>query len=444
MKPRKSSIEVINEKEDLTSFVESVKIANKSEAPKESSSENNDFNDDSEVKISIISHNESDHNVFEYISDIHHVEDTDSKWYEDLEAILQDNEHTFLENENFINLKKGFIWLENGINNVWIPVDKDDIGSIIAFSLNTNWYYEGLARQNYMEFQSKIDQHSCETYEDEKDTESKVNVDKNGPKDYIENKGSGLQIPGLQNQISAVKSNLDSNKNKKERIRLNDKTDVLDSEYLLHHIESEFLSYEKINFKLKWSTNKKDMKMKVFKNIFRVDHIHGNVREYCHKNKNIDEFVLPKYSISFLDDESVIKTWWEMSELKKILELRNSNLNQRKGHESNMSLDSNSQGYQSTQGLNLNKINSMDTVKQVQLLSKLSEVGYIPTSISPSIEPEKKFTGEEAPKINLNNISGIPDLVITPLQPPVHLLTDRYKTKKVMLLVSIQQIIPIL
>ena len=29
-------------------------------------------------------------------------------------------------------------------------------------SLSANWYYEGLARQNYMEFQSKIDQNSCE------------------------------------------------------------------------------------------------------------------------------------------------------------------------------------------------------------------------------------------------------------------------------------------
>jgi hypothetical protein len=131
-----------------------------------------------------------------------------------------------------------------------------------------------------MEFQSKIDQNSGE----ELDMSSKINpTPKNnisgvGPKDYIDKKDFSGQIHGLKNQLHNVKTS--SNSKKKEQIRLNDKTDVLDSEYQPHHIESEFLSYEKINFKQKWSTSSKDMKMKVFKNIFRVDHIHGNVQEY--------------------------------------------------------------------------------------------------------------------------------------------------------------------
>lgn len=169
---------------------------------------------------------------------------------------------------------------------------KRDVGSIIAYSLSTNYYYEGLARQNYMEFQSKFDQSSGE----EININSKLNTagksggsSNKGPQNYIEKKEGSGGFNGLKGQLNKAKK---VNEVKKEQIRLNDRTDVLDSEYQPHHIESEFLSYEKINFKLKWCTNKKDMKMKIFKNIFKLDNIQGNIQEYCHKVRNIDEKVL--------------------------------------------------------------------------------------------------------------------------------------------------------
>ena len=206
-------------------------------------------------------------------------EEEDSDYFDELQNVILDDEAEFLNSENFSEMKKGLVSLECGINSVCIPVNPQDVGSIIAYSLSTNCYYEGLARQNYMEFQSKIDQNSVEEHDLNNKLNSKSNPSTAGPKDYIERASErSNQNQGLQNQLNNVKAGNESKK--KERIFLNDKTDVLDSEYQPHHIESEFLSYEKINFKLKWSTAKKDMRMKVFKNIFRVDHIHGNVQEY--------------------------------------------------------------------------------------------------------------------------------------------------------------------
>jgi len=149
-----------------------------------------------------------------------------------------------------------------------------------------------------MEFQSKIDQNSGEEMNmaGTLNQNNKNNPNPLGPKDYMEKK----QSVNLQN----VKSGNDQKR--REQIILNDRTDVLDSDYQPHHIESEFLSYEKINFKLKWSTFKRDMKMKVFKNIFRIDHIHGNIQEYIHNDKNLDDIVLPKYSKNFLEDENIM------------------------------------------------------------------------------------------------------------------------------------------
>lgn len=170
-----------------------------------------------------------------------------------------------------------------------------------------------------MEFQSKIDQNSVEEHDLNNKLNSKSNPSATGPKDYIERASErSNQNQGLQNQLNNVKAGNESKK--KERIFLNDKTDVLDSEYQPHHIESEFLSYEKINFKLKWSTAKKDMRMKVFKNIFRVDHIHGNIQEYCHKDKNLDDKVLSGYSKNFLDDEKIVQNYNELIEIKNLLE----------------------------------------------------------------------------------------------------------------------------
>ena len=331
-----------------------------------------------------------------------HLDEEDAADYlKELQAILLDNESTFLENENFGQLKKGLISLDWGINNTFIPVNKEDVGSIIAFSLSTNSYYEGLARQNYMEFQSKIDQNSGE----ELDMNTKIHsTPKNNmtlnPKDYLEKRSStNTQITGLQNQLINAKSTGDSKK--KERIRLNDKTDVLDSEYQPHHIESEFLSYEKINFKLKWSTSKKDMKMKVFKNIFRVDHIHGNVQEYCHKDKNVDEKVLPKYSKNFLEDENIMNFYSELNELKKTLEYESANAKPRPRRQH--------------PDISMESINSVYNVP-----SPTNKMQKLPSVLNPTDM-----------NTSMHNITSQADIVITPMQPPVHHLTEKYKSKKV-------------
>jgi hypothetical protein len=64
--------------------------------------------------------------------------ETTEKNLEEFLNIIESNESQFLESESFNEMKKGLISLESGINSVTIPVYKEDIGSIIAYSLNTN------------------------------------------------------------------------------------------------------------------------------------------------------------------------------------------------------------------------------------------------------------------------------------------------------------------
>lgn len=96
------------------------------------------------------------------VTDQINEEDDEYEILKEIQFVLDDNESKLINNDNFQMLKEGFISLDCGINSVCVPINKDDIGSIVAYSLNANCYYEGLARQNYMEFQSKIDQNSCE------------------------------------------------------------------------------------------------------------------------------------------------------------------------------------------------------------------------------------------------------------------------------------------
>jgi hypothetical protein len=231
-------------------------------------------------------------------------------------------------------------------------------------------------------------------------------------KEYSEKKTCSLnQIQGLQNQLYNIKSSTDP-KNK-QRILLNDKTDVLDSEYQPHHIESEFLSYEKINFKLKWSTSKRDMKMKVFKNIFKVDNIHGHVQEYLHKNKNVDEIVLPGYSKNFLEDENIIKTFTEISEIKRLHELRSSQIRVRQKDNKNES----------------------QIIDNLNLTNPMFNTSHAPGDMGLTPKPSATFSESNSNMLNFGNISA-PDLSISPSQPPVHQLTDKYKVKKVVSLLG--------
>jgi len=43
-----------------------------------------------------------------------------------------------------------------GVNNIFIQVSPDDVGSIIAYALNSNVYFEALAKLNYMGLESKL------------------------------------------------------------------------------------------------------------------------------------------------------------------------------------------------------------------------------------------------------------------------------------------------
>jgi len=142
----------------------------------------------------------------------------------------------------------------------------------------------------------------------------------------------------------------------------------------------------------------------VFKNIFRVDHVHGHIQEYLHKNKNIDEIVLPKYSKFFLEDESISKTYNELNEIKKMLELRNTQpkLRPRGHYNDNMSIDS----------TNTNQL----------------FVGIL--SPSNSVKPSANVTDLSLTPLNLGN-PAVPDLVITPEQKVFNQLTDKYKLKKI-------------
>ena len=234
----------------------------------------------------------------------------------------------------------------------------------------------------------------------------------NIPKEFADKKAWTLnQIQGLQNQLYNIKSSIDP-KNK-QRILLNDKTDVLDSEYQPHHIESEFLSYEKINFKLKWSTSRRDMKMKVFKNIFKVDNIHGHIQEYLHKNKNVDEIVLPGYSKNFLEDDNITKIFTDIGEIKRIHELRSSQIRVR-------------------QRENKNDSQIMDNSVIMNPLFNQSHMGGDLGLVS---KPSTAFTEVPNNVLSFGNMS-IPDLSISPSQPPVHQLTDKYKVKKVVSLLG--------
>ena len=49
-----------------------------------------------------------------------------------------------------------FITMPLGINNIFIKIDATDIGSMIAFALNSNVYFEALIKLNYMGLECKV------------------------------------------------------------------------------------------------------------------------------------------------------------------------------------------------------------------------------------------------------------------------------------------------
>ena len=49
-----------------------------------------------------------------------------------------------------------YLTMSLGVNNIYIQVNPEDVGSIIAFALNSNVYFEALAKLNYMGLETKI------------------------------------------------------------------------------------------------------------------------------------------------------------------------------------------------------------------------------------------------------------------------------------------------
>lgn len=431
---------IAEEREDLIEHTENSENGDK--IPKGVYSDINERVQDNNIDIGGLSavynypNTEANHELIDKFSQMQE-EKEESDYIEGLQSVLDDEETSFLDGIYFKELRKGCISLEYGINSVWIPVDRNDVGSIIAYSLSTNCYYEGLARQNYMEFQSKIDQNSGEEISMTGAINSgNKSTASNDNKEFLEKKPSTeapSRLHGIGNQLHNAKAGNESKK--KEQVILNDKTDVLDSEYQPHHIESEFLSYEKINFKHKWHISKaKDMKMKVFKNIFWVDHIHGNIQEYIHKDKNIDEHVLPNYSKNFLEDENIMNYYGELNEIKKMLETQSTQnkYRSRRYPQENYSMDNISETSNQKRGITP-KEEAKTYSNKMGVENKNMQFNY--NVASPSPRNYNKIGSGDQSMSNLN-LTGIPDLVITPVQPPIQQINDKYRAKKVFVVLS--------
>ena len=385
---RNSSIEVIDEeREDLWIHDEDQdNPAIKSEQWNDIPNVENEIVDESISKSSQITPSDPETRLFKYETEDLGIVRQNSQLFEEMEREITGNEKDMLDIEYFKNMRQGLIYLQNGINDVCIPVNKEDIGSIIAYSLNTNPYYEGLIRQNYMEFQSKIEQNPGEDRSD-----SKI--------------FSALR---LQNQLSSAKPANDLSKSKKDRARTNHKIDVLNSEYLLHHIESEFLTYEKINFKLKWSTSLHDIKMKVFKNSFKVDHIHGNHQELSNQ---------------FLNEDYVLNNWADLNEVKRMIDLFNSQRKNTMINDDQQYFDNVKTGNVSPllHGLTLNKVDSQNLDNLTKNL-EVQSTANAGASVRPRLD-SVTVESQLAPSTS--------DLVITPSQPPIKQITEKDKRQKV-------------
>ena len=153
--------------------------------------------------------------------------------------------------------------------------------------------------------------------------------------------------------------------------------------------------------------------MKVFKNIFKVDNIHGHVQEYLHKNKNVDETVLPGYSKNFLEDDNITKTFTEISEIKRLYELRSSQIRVR-------------------QRENKNETQIIDNLSTTSPMFTTSHTGG---DIGMTTRPMTTFSESGNNILSFGNMMSA-DLSISPSQPPVHQLTDKYKVKKVVSLLG--------
>ena len=122
-----------------------------------------------------------------------------------------------------------YLTMSLGVNNIYIQVNPEDVGSIIAFALNSNVYFEALAKLNYMGLESKINK-----------------------KDKVKNEIEQMLLIGKEDVFNY------------ENI---DKSDL----------EHEMLQSTKIDFKIKFSTYSKDASIRIRDNRKEVELSHSSI-----------------------------------------------------------------------------------------------------------------------------------------------------------------------
>jgi hypothetical protein len=121
-----------------------------------------------------------------------------------------------------------YLTMALGVNNIFIQVSPDDVGSIIAYALNSNVYFEALAKLNYMGLESKLKK--------------------------------------------------DKTKNEIDQMLLIGKDDVFDSEQIDRScLEHEMLQSTKIDFKIKFSTHSKDASIRIRDNRKELELNHSSI-----------------------------------------------------------------------------------------------------------------------------------------------------------------------
>lgn len=152
-----------------------------------------------------------------------------------------------------------------GADNLYIPLDDSNIGSILSYALSSNLYKEAMIKQNYMDIFSKI---KPATKNVRPNLNPTMAIDPNTPSVNIRdsitgNPGAGLNVTSTTPLMATTSM---SNPYVDEYTKLYGKDDVFNFDLSPHQIETELLSGEKLSFLIKFSTEKKDLTLKIEKN----------------------------------------------------------------------------------------------------------------------------------------------------------------------------------
>jgi len=146
----------------------------------------------------------------------------------------------------------GHVTMPLGTDNHYIPINDNNIGSIISFVLASNIYKEAMVKQNYMDMASKVKGPSKHQRPFARATDTS--------QDNL--RGS---ILGSAN-LGPPSSNLGSQQSVDEAVKLAGKDDVFNYELSPHQIETELLCGERLNFAFKFNTHQKDFHLTIEKN----------------------------------------------------------------------------------------------------------------------------------------------------------------------------------